>query len=122
MQCVFCSIVAGQQDSDMLYHDDEITVFRDIRPQAPTHVLIIPNEHMTSVTQLLQRDSTLLAKMFAKAQEVAEAAGIADRGYRLVINTGPDAGQVVNHLHLHLLGGKAMSPNGMALRWKKEKT
>lgn len=122
MQCVFCRIVAGQHNSDVLYHDEEITVFRDIRPQAPTHVLIIPNEHVSSVTQLLQRDSALLAKMFAKAHDVAEAAGIADRGYRLVINTGPDAGQVVDHLHLHLLGGKAMRPDGMALRWKSEMT
>lgn len=122
MQCVFCCIVAGQEQSDVLYHDEEITVFRDIRPQAPTHVLIVPNEHVSSVTQLLQRNSALLAKMFSKAHDVAEAAGIADRGYRLVINTGPDAGQVVDHLHLHLLGGKAMRPDGMALRWKNEMT
>ncbi|MGB9299317.1 MAG: histidine triad nucleotide-binding protein [Anaerolineae bacterium] len=122
MQCVFCRIVAGQEQSDVLYHDEEITVFRDIRPQAPTHVLIVPNEHVSSVTQLLQRNSALLAKMFSKAHDVAEAAGIADRGYRLVINTGPDAGQVVDHLHLHLLGGKAMRPDGMALRWKNEMT
>jgi histidine triad (HIT) family protein len=122
MMCVFCRIVAGQQDSDVLYHDDDITVFRDIRPQAPTHVLIVPNEHVSSVAQLLQRDSDLLAKMFAKAHDVAEAAGIAERGYRLVINNGPDAGQVVDHLHLHLLGGKAMRPDGMALRWKNETT
>ena len=122
MQCVFCRIVAGQEQSDVLYDDEEITVFRDIRPQAPTHVLIVPNEHVSSVTQLLQRNSALLAKMFSKAHDVAEAAGIADRGYRLVINTGPDAGQVVDHLHLHLLGGKAMRPDGMALRWKNEMT
>jgi histidine triad (HIT) family protein len=122
MQCVFCRIVAGQEQSDVLYHHEEITVFRDIRPQAPTHVLIVPNEHVSSVTQLLQRNSALLAKMFSKAHDVAEAAGIADRGYRLVINTGPDAGQVVDHLHLHLLGGKAMRPDGMALRWKNEMT
>jgi len=122
VQCVFCRIVAGQQDSDVLYHDDEITAFRDIRPQAPTHVLIVPNEHVSSVMQLLERDSALLAKMFSKAHDVAEAAGIADRGYRLVINTGPDAGQVVDHLHLHVLGGKAMRPDGMALRWKDEGT
>lgn len=122
MQCVFCRIVAGQQDSDVLYHDEEITAFRDIRPQAPTHVLIVPNEHVSSVTQLLQRDSALLAKMFSKAHDVAKAAGIADRGYRLVINTGRDAGQVVDHLHLHLLGGKAMRADGIALRWKNEGT
>ncbi len=122
MQCVFCLIVAGQAESDVLYQDEEITVFRDIRPQAPTHVLIVPNKHVSSVKQLLTRDSPLLVKMFAKAHDVAEAAGIADRGYRLVINTGPEAGQVIDHLHLHLLGGKAMRPDGMALRWKNDVT
>jgi histidine triad (HIT) family protein len=122
MQCVFCRIVAGQEQSDVLYHDEEITVFRDIRPQAPTHVLIVPNEHVSSVTQLLHTDSSLLAKMFSKAHDIAEDAGIADRGYRLVINTGSDAGQVIDHLHLHLLGGRAMRVDSMALRWKDEIT
>jgi histidine triad (HIT) family protein len=122
MQCVFCRIVAGQVDSDVLYQDEEITVFRDIRPQAPTHVLIVPNKHVSSVEQLFDGDSPLLLRMFSKAHGVAEAAGIADKGYRLVINTGPDAGQVIDHLHLHLLGGKAMRPDGMALRWKDEMT
>jgi histidine triad (HIT) family protein len=120
MQCVFCRIVAGQVQSDVLYQDEEVTVFRDIRPQAPTHVLIVPNTHVSSVRQLLNGDSPLIVKMFSKAHEVAEAAGLADRGYRLVINTGPDAGQVIDHLHLHLLGGKAMRPDGMALRWKND--
>jgi histidine triad (HIT) family protein len=122
MQCVFCRIVAGQLDSDVLYQDEELTVFRDIRPQAPTHVLIVPNEHVSSVEQLLDADSLLLLRMFSKAHDVAEAAGIAEKGYRLVINNGPDAGQVVDHLHLHLLGGKTMTPDGMALRWKDEMT
>jgi histidine triad (HIT) family protein len=120
MQCVFCRIVAGQVQSDVLYQDEEVTVFRDIRPQAPTHVLIVPNTHVSSVRQLLNGDSPLIVKMFSKAHEVAEATGLADRGYRLVINTGPDAGQVIDHLHLHLLGGKAMRPDGMALRWKND--
>lgn len=80
MQCVFCGIVAGQVESDVLYQDEEITVFRDIRPQAPTHVLIVPNRHVSSVEQLFDGDSPLLVKMLSKAHEVAEAAGIADRG------------------------------------------
>jgi histidine triad (HIT) family protein len=120
MQCVFCRIVAGQVQSDVLYQDEEITVFRDIRPQAPTHVLIVPNTHVSSIRQLLNGDSPLIVKMLSKAHEMAEAAGLADRGYRLVINTGPDAGQVIDHLHLHLLGGKTMRPDGMALRWKDD--
>lgn len=120
MQCVFCRIVAGEQASDILYQDDSITAFRDIRPQAPTHVLIVPNEHLTSMKQLLESDCLLLATMFSKAHDLAEAAGLGGRGYRLVINTGPEAGQVIDHLHLHLIGGKPMRLEGMALRWKDE--
>jgi histidine triad (HIT) family protein len=120
MRCTFCRIVAGEADSDVLYQDREITAFRDIRPQAPTHVLIVPNVHVSSLEQLFEVDSSLLVKMFSKAYDLSEAAGIADKGYRLIINTGPDAGQVVDHLHLHLLGGKPMQPDGMALRWKDD--
>ncbi|HJX38730.1 MAG TPA: histidine triad nucleotide-binding protein [Anaerolineae bacterium] len=120
MQCVFCRIVAGEQASDILYQDDSITAFRDIRPQAPTHILIVPNEHVSSMKQLLKRDGSLLMAMFSKAHDLAEASGLAGRGYRLVINTGPEAGQVIDHLHLHLLGGKPMRLQGMALRWKDE--
>jgi histidine triad (HIT) family protein len=122
VSCIFCRIVAGQSESDVLYQDDKITAFRDIRPQAPTHILIVPNEHVSSVQELLERDSSLLVRMFSKAHDLAEAAGIAGKGYRLVINAGPDAGQVVEHLHLHLLGGKPMRPDGMALRWHDEMT
>jgi histidine triad (HIT) family protein len=120
MRCTFCRIVAGEADGDVLYQDREITAFRDIRPQAPTHLLIVPNVHVSSPEQLFEVDSSLLVKMFTKAHDLAEAAGIADKGYRLVINTGPDAGQVVDHLHLHLLGGKPMQPGSMALRWKDD--
>lgn len=122
MSCIFCRIVAGKSEGDVLYQDDKITAFRDIRPQAPTHILIVPNEHVLTMQELLERDSSLLARMFSKAHDLAEAAGIANKGYRLVINTGPDAGQVIEHLHLHLLGGKPMRPDGMALRWHDEMT
>jgi histidine triad (HIT) family protein len=120
MQCVFCRIVAGEQASDVIYQDDLVTAFKDLRPQAPTHVLIVPNEHLTSMRQLLEKDCSLLATMFSKAHDLAHAAGLEDRGYRLVINTGPEAGQVIDHLHLHLIGGKPMRLEGMALRWKDE--
>jgi histidine triad (HIT) family protein len=120
MRCIFCRIVAGEADSDVVYHDEKVTAFRDIRPQAPTHILIVPNPHITSVQQLLEADGSMLVEMFSKAHEIAEAAGVADGGYRLVINTGPDAGQVIEHLHIHLLGGKSMRPDGMALRWQGE--
>jgi histidine triad (HIT) family protein len=82
--------------------------------------LIVPNEHVSSMKQLLKRDGSLLMAMFSKAHDLAEASGLAGRGYRLVINTGPEAGQVIDHLHLHLLGGKPMRLQGMALRWKDE--
>lgn len=120
MQCVFCRIVAGEQASDVIYQDDLVTAFKDFRPQAPTHVLIVPNEHLTSMKQLLEADGSLLATMFSTAHDLARDAGLEDRGYRLVINTGPEAGQVIDHLHLHLLGGKPMRLEGMALRWKDE--
>jgi histidine triad (HIT) family protein len=118
MSCVFCRIVARKSEAEVLYQDEKITAFRDIRPQAPTHILIVPNEHVSTAKELLDKDSSVLIRMFSEAQALAEEAGIADKGYRLVINTGPDAGQMVDHLHLHLLGGKSMQPDGMALRWK----
>lgn len=122
MSCVFCRIVGGKSESDVLYQDEIITAFRDISPQAPTHILIVPNEHVSTAKDLLDRDGSVLVRMFSKAHALAEAAGIAGKGYRLVINTGPDAGQMIDHLHLHLLGGKSMKPEGMALRWKDEMT
>jgi histidine triad (HIT) family protein len=118
MSCVFCRIIAGRSESEVLYQDEKITAFRDIRPQAPTHILIVPNEHVSTAKELLDTDSSVLIRMFSKAHALAQAEGIAAKGYRLVINSGPDAGQMVDHLHLHLLGGKPMQPDGMALRWK----
>jgi histidine triad (HIT) family protein len=122
MSCVFCRIIAGRSGSEVLYQDEKITAFRDIRPQAPIHILIVPNEHVSTARELLDKDSSVLITMFSEAHALAEAAGIAGKGYRLVINTGPDAGQMVDHLHLHLLGGKPIQPDGMALRWKDRMT
>jgi len=118
MRCIFCKIVAGEAESDILYQDESITAFRDMRPQAPTHILIVPNEHITSMQKLYEPGNSLLMRMFSTAHNLAETQGIADRGYRLVINTGPHAGQIIDHLHVHLLGGKAMRLEGMALRFK----
>jgi histidine triad (HIT) family protein len=118
MSCVFCRIVARKSEAEVLYQDEKITAFRDIRPQAPTHILIVPNEHVSTAKELLDKDSSVLIRMFSEAHALAEEAGIAGKGYRLIINTGSDAGQMVDHLHLHLLGGKSMQPDGMALRWK----
>lgn len=118
MRCVFCEIVAGRADCDTLYQDGVITAFRDIRPQAPTHVLIVPNEHIASMEELCRSGNSLVAKMLSTAHHLAEAEGIAEGGYRLVMNTGPEAGRMIDHLHLHLLGGKRMSQETMALRFK----
>ncbi len=120
MGCIFCKIVARQAQSEMLYQDDSVTAFRDARPQAPTHILIVPNEHVVSMQRLCDSRGSLLASMVATAQHLAEAEGIAEGGYRLVINTGRDAGQVIDHMHLHLLGGKPMRMETMALRFKDD--
>lgn len=120
MGCVFCRIVARQAQNEVLYQDESVTAFRDLRPQAPTHILIVPNEHVVSMRDLCDSRNSLLATMVATAQHLAEAEGIAEGGYRLVINTGRDAGQVIEHLHLHLLGGKPMTMQTMALRFKDD--
>ncbi len=118
MRCTFCSIVKGRAQSDILYQDESITAFRDIRPQAPTHILIVPNEHLTSMRELYEAGDSLIVRMFTTAHHLAQTQGIADGGYRLVINTGPEAGQVIDHMHLHLLGGKPLRLEGMALRFR----
>jgi histidine triad (HIT) family protein len=118
MGCAFCQIVAGEKPGDVLFQDDSITAFRDFRPQAPTHILIIPNQHFSRIEELLSTDEMLFVAMFRKARDLAKSEGIAERGYRLVINNGPGAGQGIDHLHLHLLGGRPMSEEDMALRWK----
>lgn len=106
--CLFCKIVAGSIPAKRLYEDDLCLCFADINPQAPTHVLIIPKEHIASTTDAEEQHGALLGHMVAKAAEVARGAGL-DRGYRIVINTGDDGGQTVDHLHLHLLGGRHMN-------------
>lgn len=118
MRCIFCETAAERAESDTLYHDDVITAFRDVKPQAPTHILIVPNEHIASIGDLHRSGNSLVARMFSTAHHLAEAEGIAEGGYRLVMNTGPEAGRMIDHLHLHLLGGKRMSQETMALRFQ----
>jgi histidine triad (HIT) family protein len=107
--CIFCKIAAGQMNSALVYQDEEITAFRDINPQAPTHILIIPNKHITSTSHSTPEDEALLGKLLLTAAKIAAAEGIAAEGYRLVTNTGRNGGQSVFHLHLHLLGGRRMT-------------
>ena len=108
--CLFCRIEAGEIPSDRVYEDEQVIVFRDVNPRAPTHVLAIPRRHVPSIHALTDSpaDSALLAALFAALREVAAKGGLED-GYRVVTNVGPAAGQSVAHLHLHLLGGRAMS-------------
>jgi histidine triad (HIT) family protein len=106
--CDFCRIAQGEGSARIVYQDGEVTAFHDQNPQAPIHVLIIPNEHIESVNQVEPVDTDLLGKLFLVARRVAEQEGVT-AGYRLVVNTGPRAGQSVFHLHVHLPGGRRLS-------------
>lgn len=105
--CLFCKIAAGQIPSKIVYQDDDVVAFEDINPQAPQHVLIIPRRHITSISDLTATDGAVLASIFMAAQKVASDLNL-ERGYRIVSNVGPDAGQAVFHLHFHLLGGRKL--------------
>ena len=108
MSCLFCEIAAGNIPSARVYEDELVYAFRDIAPQAPVHVLIIPKKHIESAQALTSEDDALLCHMFACARKIAESEGVAASGYRLITNVGNDAGQSVHHLHLHLIGGKTL--------------
>ncbi len=109
MDCIFCQIVAGKMPADILYQDEEVIAFRDINPLAPTHLLIIPKKHISSLVQISEAESSLMGDMVNTANQLAKREGIAESGYRLVINCGEQGGQLVPHLHLHLLGGRQLS-------------
>ena len=107
--CLFCKIVAGEIPADLVAEGGRTIAFRDINPQAPTHVLVIPREHHPDLAAMAAADSQLLAEVAAQAHRVAEAEGIASGGYRVVFNTGIEAGQTVFHAHAHVLGGRHMA-------------
>ncbi len=107
-ECLFCTMVAGVIRPDIVYEDADVLAFRDINPQAPTHVLIIPKLHIATLNDLKAEHASLIGKLFLAAQQVATMDGIAQAGYRAVLNCNRDAGQTVFHIHLHLLGGRAM--------------
>jgi histidine triad (HIT) family protein len=109
MACIFCQIASGRIPSDIVYQDEEVTAFRDIKPQAPLHLIIIPRKHIPSLTHLSEADSSLIGRMVAIANQLAKREGVAQNGYRLVINCGEQGGQLVPHLHMHLLGGRGLS-------------
>jgi histidine triad (HIT) family protein len=108
--CIFCKIIAGQVDGKLLYHDDEVTAFQDAHPVTPVHVLIVPNKHIASLNELEESDVHLVGKMTLIARLIAREQGVDKSGYRLVINTGADAGQSVFHLHIHLIAGRHLGP------------
>jgi histidine triad (HIT) family protein len=105
--CIFCRIAQGEAEARVVCQDGEVTAFHDLNPQAPVHALIIPNRHIASVSEAGVEDEPVLGKLLTVARRVAEELGVTD--YRLVINNGPQAGQSVFHLHVHLLGGRRMS-------------
>lgn len=107
-RCVFCRIAQGEAESRIVYQDEDVTAFHDRNPQAPTHILIIPNRHITNVDHVKPEDAALMGKLFVIARQIAKDQGL-EAGYRLVVNTGRQAGQSVFHLHMHLLGGRPMS-------------
>lgn len=106
--CIFCKIVSSEAKADIVYHDEQATAFRDIHPVAPTHILIVPNRHVESVSTLEAQDEQLVGHLFTVASQLANEEGISKGGYRLITNTGVDGGQTVLHLHLHLIGGQRM--------------
>jgi histidine triad (HIT) family protein len=107
-ECVFCQIVAGKKPADIVFQDDSVMAFRDIHPKAPVHILIIPEKHIISLAEISAEDLPLIAHMMEVANIVAIQQGTVG-SYKLVINTGKDAGQVIMHLHMHLLGGKRIN-------------
>ena len=106
--CIFCKIANGDIPADIVYQDEQVVGFRDLNPQAPTHVLVIPKKHIATLNDLLPEDEEIVGRMVGAAREIAMREGIADAGYRTVFNCNEQGGQTVFHIHLHLLGGRPM--------------
>ena len=109
MSTIFAQIIAGEIPADIVFRDDKVTCFRDIAPKAPTHILIVPNHEIATVNDLQDDDALLIGHMVLVAKQLAIDEGIAQRGYRLVINCNEEGGQVVYHLHMHLIGGRMLA-------------
>ena len=106
--CIFCKIIRGEMPSTTVYQDEDIVVFKDINPVTPVHLMVVTRKHFRSLAHMTDAETALVGKMALAAARVAREQGIADQGYRLVINTGPDAGQVIPHIHAHLMGGRRL--------------
>ncbi|MFP4081019.1 MAG: histidine triad nucleotide-binding protein [Ectothiorhodospira sp.] len=107
--CIFCRIAQGEIPADKVYEDDQVVAFRDLNPQAPVHILVIPKRHVATLNDLPEEDTTLVGRLQQVAVQLARQEGIAEEGYRTVINCNPAGGQSVYHLHLHLMGGRQMA-------------
>lgn len=103
--CIFCKIVQHEQSAEIVLENEQLVVFKDINPKAPIHLLVIPRKHIDSVNQLAEQDKDLISEMILTAKRIAQEQGIAEKGYRLIFNVGRQGGQLVDHIHLHLLGG-----------------
>ena len=108
-ECLFCRIISREIPSDVVYQDDEFLAFKDIHPQAPTHILVIPKIHFDSLVEISDQQEKLMGRLVIIAKKLAEKEGLAKNGYRLVLNCGAEGGQVVPHLHLHLIGGRKLN-------------
>ena len=106
--CIFCKIIRREIPSDIVYEDEEIIAFKDIQPAAPIHILVIPKKHIPSLVELQKEDELLIGKIYSVINKVAEAQGVKEKGYRVIVNCGEDGGQEVGHLHFHLLAGKKL--------------
>jgi histidine triad (HIT) family protein len=107
-ECLFCKIAAGESPATLVHLDDDLVAFRDISPQAPVHILVIPRGHVSSLDEAREEDRHLLGSLLLAARDIARKEGLAPGGYRAVVNTGAEGGQTVDHLHVHLLGGRSM--------------
>jgi histidine triad (HIT) family protein len=109
MDCIFCKIANGEVPTSLVYEDDEILAFRDINPVAPTHILVVPRRHIAALTDLTDTDLPMMGRTVKVANDLARREGIAEKGYRLVMNCGREGTQLVQHLHMHLIGGRQLS-------------
>lgn len=109
MDCLFCNIVEKKIPADIVYEDDKVVAFRDINPQAPTHILVIPHKHIPTINDITAEDHALVGHLFTTAKHIAAEQGHSDAGYRVVMNCNEEAGQTVFHIHLHVLGGRRLS-------------
>jgi histidine triad (HIT) family protein len=107
--CIFCKIAAGETDSKLYYHDGDVAVFSDIKPLTPVHLLVVTKQHIPSLAEMTDEETPLIGKMTKAANKVARELGLTEGGYRLTINSGADAGQVVFHIHMHLMGGRPLA-------------